>query len=99
MIQLPQGFKIGTSEAIDSRLTLTKKEMKEMNDFFMPNVYIAICKENGELFLYNKTNELNENTGRFHSLSDQVKAFVSDSLALNNDEIDFIIEQAKLNQK
>ena len=39
MISLPQGFKVGTDEAVDSRLTLSKAEMLAIKDSLMPTVY------------------------------------------------------------
>ena len=42
MISLPQGFKIGAAEAVDSRLTLSKAEMLATKDSLMPTVYLAV---------------------------------------------------------
>ena len=39
MINLPQGFKVGAAEAVDSRLTLSKTEMLTIKDSLMPTVY------------------------------------------------------------
>ena len=57
MIQLPQGFKINGRDAIDVRLILSKAEMLTINDNIMPNVYFAICKDDGKMYIYNKSNE------------------------------------------
>ena len=45
MINLPQGFKVGAAEAVDSRLTLSKTEMLAIKDSLMPAVYFAVCKD------------------------------------------------------
>ena len=42
MINLPQGFKVGAAEAVDSRLTLSKAEMLAIKDSLMPTVYLAV---------------------------------------------------------
>ena len=65
MIQLPQGFKINGRDAIDVRLILSKAEMLTINDNIMPNVYFAICKDDGKMYIYNKSNESLSDTGKY----------------------------------
>lgn len=65
MIQLPQGFKVASAEAIDVRLILSKAEMLTMKDGTMPEVYFAICKDDGKMYVYQKTNEVDEETGKY----------------------------------
>ena len=65
MIGLPQGFKVGAAEAIDSRLTLSKAEMLAMRDSLMPTVYLAVCKEDNSIYIYNKDNAVDPETGKF----------------------------------
>ena len=65
MISLPQGFKVGSTEAVDSRLVLTKAEMKAEKDSTMPQVYMAVCKEDAKLYVYDKSNEADETLGKF----------------------------------
>ena len=65
MISLPQGFKINNPEAVDSRLILSKSEMLNVNSVLMPSVYFAVCKDDSNLYIYNASNEVDEETGRF----------------------------------
>lgn len=65
MINLPQGFHIGAPEAVDARFALTLQEMKAMNDTLMPEVYFTICKDDNNIYVYNKENEPSSDTGRF----------------------------------
>lgn len=65
MISLPQGFKVGAAEAIDSRLTLSKAEMLAIKDDLMPTVYLAVCKDDNSIYIYNKDNSVDPETGRF----------------------------------
>ena len=65
MISLPQGFKVGAAEAIDSRLTLSKAEMLAIKDDLMPTVYLAVCKDDNTIYIYNKNNSVNPETGKF----------------------------------
>ena len=65
MINLPQGFKVGSAEAVDSRLTLSKAEMLAIKDSLMPTVYLAVCKDDNDIYIYNKNNSVNPETGKF----------------------------------
>ena len=65
MINLPQGFKVGAAEAVDSRLTLSKTEMLAIKDSLMPAVYLAVCKDDNAIYIYNKNNSINPETGKF----------------------------------
>ena len=65
MINLPQGFIVGAAEAVDSRLTLSKTEMLTIKDSLMPTVYFAVCKDNHAIYIYNKDNSVDPETGRF----------------------------------
>ena len=65
MISLPQGFKVGAAEAIDSRLTLSKAEMLTIKDSLMPTVYLAVCKDDKAIYIYNKNNSVDPETGKF----------------------------------
>lgn len=53
-IQLPSGFMIGSREPIDNRLVLTKAEMLAMSEAIMPDVYFAVCKDDGKVYVYDK---------------------------------------------
>jgi len=79
-IKLPQGFKIGSIEPIDTRLTLTKAEMFSINENTIPNNYLCICKDDGKFYLFNKTFEKLEEIGKFRlyeDIIDMVKAITT----------------------
>lgn len=65
MLNLPQGFKIGAAEAIDSRLILSKAEMVTIKDSMMPDTYLAVCKDNNSIYIYSKDNSIDPETGKF----------------------------------
>lgn len=65
MISLPQGFKVGAAEAVDSRLILSKAEMLAIKDSLMPTVYLAVCKDDNAIYIYNKDNSVDPETGKF----------------------------------
>lgn len=58
------------SAPIDTRLVLSKKEMLDVNDTYQPDVYFALCKDEGHFYLYNKNSEPNEETGKFTLITD-----------------------------
>lgn len=64
------GFEIQTASAVDKRIYLTKAEMlressEETSLYVIPDVYLAICPDDGRLYLYNINNEPNAITGKF----------------------------------
>lgn len=65
MIILPQGFNIASKEPIDARLVLTKEQMATVKDTLMPQVYFTICLDDGQLYIYNKSNPIDERTGKY----------------------------------
>ena len=65
MISLPQGFKVGAAEAVDSRLTLSKAEMLATKDSLMPTVYLAVCKDDNAIYIYSKDNSIDPEIGKF----------------------------------
>lgn len=85
MISIVQGFKMMTRDAVDNRILLTTEEMKTINDSQMPEKYFAICKDNGRLYLYDKSRELNgdEETGKFVKFAEGA----INSISINGNEI------------
>ena len=81
-INLAGGLKINTADAVDSRLVLTKAEMKSLhyaNDesrpatlrgkiFQLPSNYLCVCSEDNTIYVYNVSNEEDEFTGRFRKV-------------------------------
>ena len=84
MIQLPQGFKINSREPIDVRFILTKTEMLAINESTMPDIYFAICKDDGKLYIYQKSNEILEDVGKYRLYGGNADAKVSVSKEQNN---------------
>ena len=51
------GLDITTAAAVDKRIYLTKAEMLTAEDNFnLPDVYFAVCPDDGKLYLYNVNN-------------------------------------------
>ena len=58
---------------VDTRLVLSKKEMREINDNYLPDTYFALCKDEGHFYLYNKKATPNNETGKFTLISDYIE--------------------------
>lgn len=80
MISLPQGFKVGAAEAVDSRLTLSKAEMLAIKDNTMPDVYLAVCKDDNSIYIYSKDNSIDPETGKFRVYTNESSAPSSSNL-------------------
>lgn len=68
-INIATSFKVGGTLSIDDRFVLTKAEMKAMSDNLIPEVYFCLCSEDGNLYLYNKNNDVDENLGKYRLFS------------------------------
>lgn len=76
-IDISTGFHISAPVGIDDRLVLTKEEMLNMNDGLMPDSYFALCSEDNKLYVYNKSNTPNKDTGKFSPLISSSKSNVT----------------------
>ena len=65
MVQIIQGFNVGSPLPIDGRILLSRAEMASINDDIMPDKYFCICEEDGLIYLYDKTAEVDPENGRF----------------------------------
>ena len=91
-VRIPQGYIVTSIEAIDNRLVLTKPQMKNMKDEWMPESYLAVCAEPDyddqgkklyKIYLYNKHNSrFNEDgteceTGKFKPFAGDYRDLVN----------------------
>lgn len=64
-INVSQAFHRTSANSIDDTLTLTKAQMLAVNDNLMPSFYFTIGQDDGFLYLYAKSNEVDVETGKF----------------------------------
>lgn len=64
-INVSQAFKRTSANPIDESLALTKAQMKAVNDNLMPVKWFTIGQEDGKIYLYDKSNTVDETTGKF----------------------------------
>lgn len=67
-IKVSQPFQRTSSNPIDETLTLTKAQMLTVNDNLMPNKYFTICQDDGFIYIYDKSNPADPETGKFLKL-------------------------------
>lgn len=69
-ISINTGFNMGSGQPIDSRNVISKVDMKSINENVWPEVYYTTCKDDGKLYVFNKANEPNNETGKFRLVID-----------------------------
>lgn len=73
-IKINAPFELGAAVPVDTRLTLSKAEMLTVNDNVWPSKYLTVCSDDGAIYLYDKTNEMDVETGKFRILSTDLSA-------------------------
>jgi hypothetical protein len=64
-INISQAFHRTSANPIDDTLALTKAEMLTVNDNLMPNKYLTVCQDDGQIYLYDKAATASADTGKF----------------------------------
>ena len=67
-IKLSDGLEILASAAVDSRLILTKEQMRSMSRSNMPSIYLCICSDDKKLYIFDSSiakADIDPDTGRF----------------------------------
>lgn len=67
-INVSQAFKRTSANPIDESLALTKEQMLAVNDNLQPAKWFTVCLDDGKLYMYSKTNEMDPETGKFRVL-------------------------------
>lgn len=79
MIKLVQGFDIISPLPIDGRILLSSGEMKEIADYLLPDKYFAICRDDGKLYIYDKSNVVTDDPklgyGRFRKANNDANSY------------------------
>lgn len=88
MIKLVQGFDVCSPLPIDGRILLSKKEMYEIDDNILPEKYFAICKEDGKLYLYDKSNIIAEDIGRWRLADETLDERITEEVETLNTRVD-----------
>lgn len=86
-------FKRTSAAPIDESLVLTKAQMVAADDTMMPSNYFCVCKDDGKLYLYDKANTVDENTGKYRIH----KGGGTEAVELTQAQYDALSEEEKKN--
>ena len=70
-IKLSDGFEILAGAAVDSRLILTKEQMRSMAKSNMPSIYLCICSDDKKWYIFDGSiakADIDPDTGRFRPI-------------------------------
>ena len=84
--KLSDGFEILARAAVDSRLILTKEQMRSMSKSNMPSIYLCICSEDKKLYIFDGSianADIDPETGRFRPIENYLN-FSSSEEAQNS---------------
>lgn len=84
-IRVSQSFKRTSAEPIDETMALTKAEMRAVDDNTMPTYYFTVCQEDGKFYVYDKSAEFDEVTGKFRELETGTSITIDDELSLTSE--------------
>lgn len=82
-IKIPVSIDVISANPIDTRLVLSKDEMFDTIDAKMPDVYFAICSDDGNLYIYNKQNDLDPDTGKYRLVKSDAGEIVLDEKSIS----------------
>ena len=81
-IKVPVSIEVISANPIDSRFVLSQAEMRSVIDAKMPKVYFAVCSDNGNLYTYNKDNEVDPTTGKYRLVETDIPEIVLDEKSI-----------------
>ena len=64
-INVSQAFHRTSANPVDESMTLTKAQMKTVNDNLMPAYYFTVCQDDGYIYLYDKSATATAESGKF----------------------------------
>ena len=85
-IKLSDGLEILAGAAVDSRLILTKAQMRSMAKSNMPSIYLCICSEDKKLYIFDGSiakADIDQEIGRFRPIENYLN-FSSSEEAQNS---------------
>ena len=84
--KLSDGFEILARAAVDSRLILTKEQMRSMSKSNMPSIYLCICSDDKKLYIFDSSiakADVDPEIGRFRPIENYLN-FSSSEEAQNS---------------
>ena len=93
-ININAGFHVGAATPIDDRSYLSKAEMLVINENIYPDYFLAVCKDDGGLYVYDKSATPSAETGKFVALhTDKVRPIQTTELPVASvDEVNNVYQ-------
>lgn len=89
-INVSQSFKRTSANPIDESMALTKAQMLTVNDNLMPSKYLTICQDDGQIYLYDKSNTEDPTTGKFRVFEGGTEYTAGDGIDITDEEISLV---------
>ena len=68
-IEMAAGFKIYSTDAVDSRFIMSKAEMLSLEELAYPSTYFCVCTDDKSLYVFDSANTYDASTGKFRIAS------------------------------
>ena len=68
-IEMAAGFKIYSTDAVDTRFVMSKAEMLSLEELSYPSTYFCVCTDDKSLYVFDSTNTYDASTGKFRIAS------------------------------
>ena len=68
-IEMAAGFKIYSTDAVDTRFIMSKAEMLSLEELAYPSTYFCVCTDDKSLYVFDSTNTYDASTGKFRIAS------------------------------
>lgn len=67
-VNISQPFHRTSAKPIDDSIVLTLAQMKAINDNLMPSHYFAVCQDDGQMYIYDKSATPTTTSGKFKKI-------------------------------
>ena len=68
-IEMAAGFKIYSTDAVDTRFIMSKADMLSLEELAYPSTYFCVCTDDKSLYVFDSTNTYDASTGKFRIAS------------------------------
>ena len=92
-INVSQPFHRTSAGPIDDSLNLSKAQMLTVNDNLMPSKWFTVCADDGQFYLYDKSNESDEETGKFRLYQSGKTYSSGDGIDVDNENAEISVDE------
>lgn len=92
-INVSQPFHRTSAGPIDDSLNYSKAQMLAVNDNLMPSKWFTVCADDGQFYLYDKSNEPDEETGKFRLYQSGKTYSGGDGIDVDNENDEISVDE------